>query len=211
MRHVKLPHPPLLIITDRTQAHARLDDVLADAFAAGCRWASVREKDLPPGDQVALAQRLLRVARDWDAILTLHGDPKLAQAATLDGVHLAAGDDAVAARALLGHGDLIGLSVHSVADAAKLDPSMVDYAIAGPTYATTSKPDYGPPLGMLGIGRIADATRVPIVAIGGITAQAVAELRVAGAAGIAVMGGVMRSMDPKGEVKRLIAALSARD
>jgi thiamine-phosphate pyrophosphorylase len=208
---VKLPTPPLLVITDRTQAHAPLDDVLADAFAVGCRWASVREKDLPPGEQVALAQRLLRVARDWDAILTLHGDPRLAQAATLDGVHLEAGGDAAVARALLGHGDLIGVSVHSEAEAATLDPSLIDYAIAGPAYATTSKPDYGPPLGMLGIGRIADATKVPIIAIGGITAAAVAELHVAGAAGIAVMGGVMRSMDPKGEVKRLIAALSSQD
>jgi thiamine-phosphate pyrophosphorylase len=208
---VKLPRPPLLVITDRTQAHAPLDDVLADAFAAGCRWASVREKDLPPGEQVALAQRLLRVARDWDALLTLHGDPKLAQAATLDGVHLAADGDVAAARRMLGGRDLIGVSVHSEAEAARLDPSLVDYAIAGPAYATTSKPDYGPALGMLGIGRIADATKVPIVAIGGITAAAVAELHVAGAAGIAVMGGIMRSMDPKGEVKRLIAALSSQD
>jgi thiamine-phosphate pyrophosphorylase len=207
---VRLPRPPLLVITDRTQAHAPLDDVLTAAFEAGCRWASVREKDLPPGEQVALAQRLLRVARDWDATLTLHGDPQLAQTAGLDGAHLAAGDDPAVARVLLGHGDLIGMSVHSVADAAKLDPSVVDYAIAGPAYATASKPDYGPPLGMLGIGRIADATRVPIIAIGGITAAAMAELNVAGAAGIAVMGGVMRSMDPKGEVKRLIAALSGR-
>jgi thiamine-phosphate pyrophosphorylase len=208
---VRLPDPPLLLITDRAQAHAPLDDVLAAAFAAGCRWASVREKDLPPDRQVALAQRLLRVARDWDATLTLHGDPELAQAAGLDGVHLAAGGDAVAARALLGHGDLIGVSVHSEAEAAKLAPSLVDYAIAGPAYASASKPEYGPVLGMLGIGRIADATKVPIIAIGGITAPAVAELHVAGAGGIAVMGGIMRSMDPKGEVKRLIEALSARD
>ena len=166
---------------------------------------------LPPGEQVALAQRLLRVARDWDAILTLHGDPKLAQAAGLDGVHLSAAGDAAAARVLLGHGDLIGISVHSVADVQALDPSLLDYAIAGPTYATASKSDYGPSLGMLGIGRIANATKVPIIAIGGITAEAVAELHVAGAAGIAVMGGVMRALDPKGEIKRLLQALSARD
>jgi thiamine-phosphate pyrophosphorylase len=208
---VRLPNPPLLVITDRAQAHAPLDDVLAGAFAGGCRWASVREKDLPADQQVALAQRLLRIARDWDATLTLHGDPKLAQAAALDGVHLAADGNVVAARALMGSGDLIGISVHSEAEAAKLDPSVVDYAIAGPAYATASKPDYGPSLGMLGIGRIADATKVPIIAIGGITPAAVAELHVAGAAGIAVMGGVMRALDAKGEIKRLLQALSARD
>jgi thiamine-phosphate pyrophosphorylase len=208
---VKLPKPPLLVITDRSQAHAPLEDVLAAAFAAGCRWASVREKDLAPGDQVALAQRLLRLARDWDATLTLHGDPKLAQAADLDGVHLAAGGDPAAARALMGSQALVGISLHGAAEAEQLDPAMVDYAIAGPAYATASKPGHGPVLGMLGIGRIADTTRVPIVAIGGITAEAVAEMHVAGAAGIAVMGSVMRAMDPKGEIKRLVDALSARD
>jgi thiamine-phosphate pyrophosphorylase len=208
---VRVPRPPLLVITDRTQAHAPLDDVLAAAFAAGCRWASVREKDLSSVDQVALAQSLLRVARDWDATLTLHGDPKLAQAAALDGVHLAAGSDAAAARDLLGRDALIGISLHTVAEAETLHPSVVDYAIAGPAYATASKPDYGPVLGMLGIGRIADVTKVPIIALGGITPAAVAELHVAGAAGVAVMGGVMRALDPRGEVKRLLQALSARD
>ena len=77
--HVKLPTPPLLVITDRTQAHAPLEDVLADAFAAGCRWASVREKDLAANQQVALVQRLLRVARDWDSMLTLHGASTVGQ------------------------------------------------------------------------------------------------------------------------------------
>jgi thiamine-phosphate pyrophosphorylase len=207
--HVTLPDPPLLVITDRSQAHAPLDDVLAAVFAGGCRWASVREKDLPPDKQVALAQRLHRIARDWDATLTLHGDPALATAARLDGVHLAAGGDATAARELLGADALIGISLHSEAETAKLNPAVVNYAIAGPAYASASKPDYGPVLGMLGIGRIAAASKAPIVAIGGITADVVGEMHVAGAAGVAVMGGVMRAMNPRHEVARLVEALSA--
>lgn len=208
---MRLPKPPLLVVTDRAQAHAPLEDVLAAAFAAGCRWASVREKDLSPDDQIALARRLRSVARDWDAYFTIHGDPALAHAAGLDGVHLAAGGDPVSARKVMGTHALIGISLHSEAEAEKLDPAVVDYAIAGPAYATASKPEHGHILGMLGIGRIADATRVPIIAIGGITAEAVAEMHVAGAAGIAVMGGIMRAMDPRGEVKRLLQALSSRD
>ncbi len=204
-----LPRPPLLVITDRKQAQAPLEQVLAAAFEAGCRWASVREKDLSPDEQVALAKRLFRMARDRDARLTLHGDPALTQAADLDGVHLGAGGDAAAARLRLGEGALIGISLHSAAEAEKLDPAIVDYAIAGPAYATPSKPDYGPVLGMQGVGKIAAATTVPIIAIGGITPGAVAEMRGAGAAGIAVMGGVMRAHDPAREVGRLIAAIQA--
>lgn len=204
---MKLPRPPLLVITDRKQAKAPLEDILAGSFAAGCRWASVREKDLPPDEQLALAQRLLAVAREWNAWLTLHGAPTLAQDAGLDGVHLPAGANASVARERLGSGALIGISVHRVEEAQKLDPKIVDYAIAGPAYASASKPDYGPVLGMLGISRIREATTVPIVAVGGIAPGAVAEMHVAGAAGIAVMGSIMRAGDPKDEVAHLITAL----
>jgi thiamine-phosphate pyrophosphorylase len=204
---VKLPRPPLLLVTDRKQAQAPLADILAAAFAAGCRWASVREKDLPREDQVALARHLKALASDWGARLTLHGSAALAQDAGVDGVHLPAAANASVARDMLGRHALIGISVHKEAEARKLDPAIIDYAIAGPAYATPSKPDHGPILGMLGIERIANATSVPIIAIGGITPGAVAEMHVAGAVGVAVMGGVMRAPDPRREVQSLVDAL----
>jgi thiamine-phosphate pyrophosphorylase len=204
---VRVPRPPLLVITDRQQARAPLEDILTASFAAGCRWASVREKDLAREEQIALAKRLLAIARDWDARLTLHGSPVLAQDAALDGVHLSAGANASVAREMLGLGALIGISVHKAEEAEKLDPKLVDYAIAGPAYASASKPEHGPVLGMLGIDEIAEATSVPIIAIGGITPGAVAEMHVAGAVGVAVMGSIMRAQDPAREVKNLIEAL----
>jgi thiamine-phosphate pyrophosphorylase len=202
-----LPRPPLLLVTDRQQARVPLDEVLAAAFAVGCRWASVREKDLPPAEQIALAKCLLPIARSRQARLTLHGDPALAREAGLDGVHLSAGGNPVMARQLLGSGALIGISIHAATEAEILDPAAVDYAIAGPAYATTSKPGYGPFLGPGGIADICRATSVPIIAIGGIAADRVAQMQGAGAAGVAVMGSVMRSEDPTDAVTRLIAAL----
>ena len=92
----------LLLVTDRRQAAAPLSDMLGAAFAAGCRWASLREKDLPAEEQVQLARELLPLARRFGARLTLHGDPNLALAAGVDGVHLPAGGDVAAARAALG-------------------------------------------------------------------------------------------------------------
>src|SRR3954453_10370279 len=56
---MKLPDPPLLLITDRHQARLPLVDVVRAALAAGCRWVSVREKDLSDEDQIALALTLL--------------------------------------------------------------------------------------------------------------------------------------------------------
>jgi thiamine-phosphate pyrophosphorylase len=206
---VRLPDPVLLVITDRRQARVPLADIVEAAGAAGCRGFSVREKDLPAQEQVALAQSLLPIARRFGARLMLHGDAALAKTAGLDGVHLPAGGDAAHARALLGSERLVGISIHSVAEAAKLDPALVDYAIAGPAYETESKPGYGPALGAQGMAAIVAAAGVPILAIGGIRAEKIPELVRAGAGGIAVIGSVMRASAPGEEIKRLFAALAA--
>jgi thiamine-phosphate pyrophosphorylase len=207
---VRFPHPPLLVITDRRQARAPLEEILVAAFAAGCRWASIREKDLPAGEQVALARGLLPLARQHGAALTLHGDPLIATNAGIDGVHLPAGDDARAARALLGQGALIGISIHTAHEAAALAADIVDYAIAGPAYDTPSKPGYGPVLGGAGVQAICRSTALPVIAIGGVTASATAEMIRAGAAGVAVMGSIMRAADPGDLVRRLLAVLGER-
>lgn len=205
---MRLPDPPLLLITDRKQARKPLADILAAAFAAGCRWASVREKDLPVADQIALAQSLLPIALRFGARLTLHGDAAAAQTAGADGVHLASGRDAAAARATLGANALIGLSIHTAAEAASA--SAADYIVAGPAYETASKPGYGPALNASGISAIAKRSTVPLIAVGGIAADNLSEIVQAGAAGVAVMGGIMRADDPEAETRDLISALRAQ-
>jgi thiamine-phosphate pyrophosphorylase len=200
--------PPLLLVTDRKQAVEPLADILAAAFAAGCRWASLREKDLSVPEQVALARSLMPVAHRWNARLTVHGDVATAVAAGTDGVHLAAGGDVTGVRTALGQGALVGISIHSIAEARSLDPTLVDYAIAGPVFETASKPGYGPALGPAGLRVIAATSRVPVIAIGGITPERIAEIMAAGAAGVAVMGSVMRVRDPGDEMSALLAALS---
>lgn len=202
-----LPDPPLLLVTDRRQAARPLGEVIEPACAAGCRWISVREKDLPAAEQIALARALLPIARQWGARLTLHGTAEMARAAGVDGVHLAAGSDTAEARAIIGSG-LVGASVHTIPEAAALAPPEVDYALAGPAYATASKPGYGPALGTAGITAIARSCRVPVLAIGGIAVAAVLELIPAGASGIAVMGSLMRASEVATEAMRLIAALA---
>lgn len=205
----RLPDPPLLLVTDRRQAVGPLADILAAACAAGLRFASIREKDLNESEQVSIAKRLLPIAECCGATLVLHGRPELAHSAGLAGVHLPAGTDPRRARDLLGPAALIGVSVHAPAEAARLDPDLVAWAIAGPAHATLSKPGYGPALGPAGIAAIAAACPVPVLAIGGVTAATIPDLVAAGAAGVAVMGGVMRAEDPGAAVELLLAALRA--
>ena len=204
---MQLPDPPLLLITDRRQARRPLDEIAAAAFSAGCRWVSLREKDLPPDEQVLLARAIASLARAHGARVTLHGEAALAKQAGADGVHLPAGVDPVAARKLVGPGKLIGVSIHTATEAEAIDPAIVDYALAGPAFETASKPGYGPEIGRKGLIDIARAARVPVLAIGGINPARLGELIAAGAAGVAVMGGVMRAADPAQEVRALIATL----
>jgi len=204
---VRLPNPPLLLVTDRTQARLPLEHVVEHACAGGCRWVSLREKDLPADKQIALARSLMPIAQRYGARLTLHGDADLARAAGLDGVHLPAAGNAAAARATLGPHALIGISIHSAAEAAMLVPAVIDYAVAGPAYLTASKPGYGPVLGLDGLTAICRATSAPVVAIGGIEPENAAAVTAAGAAGIAVMGSVMRGDTPRNLIVDLLAAM----
>lgn len=205
---MNLPEPPLLLVTDRTQARIPLPELVAAACAGGCRWVSVREKDLAPDEQIALVQRLKPIAQRFGARLTLHGDGTLAAAAGLDGVHLPATGDPAAARALLGPGALIGRSIHGTADAMTLNAAAIDYAIAGPAFATASKPGYGPALGPDGLAAICGAAPVPVIAIGGIDVQTVPKVMRSGVAGIAVMGAVMRAAEPGAVIKQILTAFA---
>ena len=204
---MRLPDPPLLLITDRTQARRDLLEVLAAALAGGCRWISLREKDLPDDEQIVMARMLTPIARKHGARLILHGEAALAKLAGVDGVHLPSGSDAAAARTLMGADRLVGVSIHTVTEAEAIDPQAADYALAGPAFETPSKPGYGPEIGRKGLAEMARAARTPLLAIGGINSARVGEVIAAGCAGVAVMGGVMRAADPTVEVRALVATL----
>ena len=204
-----LPDPPLLLVTDRRQARRPLAAVVAAALEAGCRWISLREKDLPQDEQIALLRLLLPLTRKHGGFLSLHGDAALAARPGADGIHLPSGSDAAAARAAIGRGKLVGLSIHSVPEAQRVDPALIDYALAGPAFETPSKPGYGPEIGRIGLAEMARAASVPLLAIGGLNTLRVPEVVAAGCAGIAAMGAVMRAADPGREVEALIVSLNA--
>ena len=204
---MRLPDPPLLLVTDRRQARVPLTEVVRSALVGGCRWVSVREKDLPDEEQITLVRMFLPMAYRHGARLTLHGDAALAQTAGADGVHLPSGSDPAAARALLGPDKLVGVSIHTATEAEAIAPGTADYAIAGPAYETASKPGYGPEIGRKGLADLARASRVPLVAIGGLNATRAAEVLAAGVAGIAVMGSIMRAPNPEQEMRALIATV----
>jgi len=204
---VKLPDPPLLVISDRRQARRPLEEVAEAVFAGGCRWFSLREKDLPPEERRALLAALVAAGRRFRAVVTAHEDIEAVVATGAGGVHLASGGSPKAARARL-WGALIGASAHTADEAAALLRAGADYVTASPIFLTESKPGYGPPLGLDGLARLVAQAPGPVVALGGISPENTASCFGTGVKGIAVMGEVMRSADPTETVESILRAMT---
>ena len=211
---MSLPDPPLLLITDRRLSRRPLEDTVAHALEAGCRWVSLREKDLPPEARLALLRRLIALGRPFAAAIGVHEDIAGALAAGAAAVHLPASADPAAARARLPAGMLLGTSAHDAAELARAASASADYATLSPVFPSASKPGYGPALGSEALARLAAGASIPVLALGGVDHARIAHCIDAGAAGVAVMGGVMGADDPgsvmAGLIKTLGAVLAAR-
>jgi len=203
---VKLPAPPLLVITDRRQARRPLEELAEAIFAGGCRWLSLREKDLAAAERRTLLSALVTLGRRWKAIVTVHEDIDAAVMGGAGGVHLPSAGSPEAARARLPDG-LIGASAHSAEEAAALLSSGADYVTVSPVFVTASKPGYGPAIGLDGLARVVAQVSGPVIALGGITAANAALCLSSGAHGVAVMGEIMRAADPRATVESILAAM----
>ena len=204
-----LPDPPLLVISDRSQATRPLVEIAEAAFRAGCRWFSLREKDLPAAGRLDFLRALVALGHRFSATVTTHEDIEAAALSAADGVHLPGGDDPAAARRRLPAG-LIGVSAHVPEEAAAQLKAGADYVTLSPIFLTASKPGYGPAVGLDALAAAARLSRGPVVALGGIGADNIAACLAAGARGIAVMGEIMRAADPEIAVRHLLAAIQKK-
>jgi thiamine-phosphate pyrophosphorylase len=158
------------------------------AVEAGIDLVQVRERDLDGGALAALVTKLLAVTRGTRTRLVVNDRLDVALACAADGVHLRGDSVPVrAARRLAPSGFLIGRSVHA-ADEAVGAGAGADYLIAGTVFPSASKAAGAPLLGIEGLRSIVNAIRVPVLAIGGISGDRIAQAASAGAAGIAAIG-----------------------
>jgi len=202
--------PSLYVVLDRAAARGRdLDDLLAAVIDGGCRMVQLREKTWPSGRLWPLARRLRARCARAGVTFVVNDRVDLAVAVEADGVHVGQDDlPARVARPLLRAGMLLGVSTHGVAQARAARDDGADYVAVGSMFATTTKPDFelvGPEL----IRTLRAEIGVPLIGIGGITHDNVAEVVRAGADGVAVISAVCAAPDPAAATRRFLELIRA--
>ncbi|HLL68217.1 MAG TPA: thiamine phosphate synthase [Micromonosporaceae bacterium] len=201
----------LHVLTDARDGRSPLT-VVAAALAGGAPVIQVRAKGCTDRELYEFALRVVDLCAAYGALCLVNDRPDVALAVRAGGVHLGAEDLPVAAaRRVLGPASVVGGTARAPAAARALVDDGASYLGVGPAYATATKDGLPAPLGPAGVGAVAAAVAVPVIAIGGITADRVPELLAAGAYGVAVVSAVSAAADPEAATRRLLAALGADD
>ena len=172
-------------------------------------WIQIREKDLSAREMLEVSRRAVAAARTTKILVNDRLDVALAAGAA--GVHLG-GESVPVAEAVhwrrAGHapaGFLIGASCHSLEEVLTGESSGADYVFFGPVFATPSKLPYGAPQGIERLTKVCRQARIPVIAIGGITAANADECLRGGAAGIAAIRLFQQAADLAALVEELRA------
>jgi thiamine-phosphate pyrophosphorylase len=180
------------------------------AVEGGVTAVQLRRKDHSARAFVEEARALVAELRPRGIPLIVNDRVDVALAADADGVHVGQDDlPAADVRRMVGEDLIVGLSVTNVAEARALDPAIVDYAGVGPVFATPTKPDAAPPLGLGGTRAVCDVLTVPVVAIGGIGLTNAAEVLTTGVVGVAVISAICGADHPRARAAQLAALTRA--
>ncbi|WP_432492683.1 thiamine phosphate synthase [Kineococcus gypseus] len=204
--------PSLYLVTDSALCGPRgVPAVVRAAVAGGVDAVQVREKGASDRDLLALVRAVQEVLEGTGVPLLVDDAVDVALVAGADGVHLGQSDlPAEDVRRLLGPQMLLGLSVSTVEQARAVPPGVVDHLGVGPVHATPTKTDAAAPLGAGGVRAVVEAAAgTPCVAIGGIGAANLHELRGTGVAGVCVVSAVCAAPDPRAAASALRAAWAA--
>jgi thiamine-phosphate pyrophosphorylase len=201
----------LIVVLDADAAGDRDLAALAGAAArGGATMLQLRAKPFAGSTLAEAARRVIAAAGGIPVIVNDRLDVALATGAA--GCHLGQDDFPIAdARQIAPAGFMLGGSAGDADEARRATRAGAHYLGVGPVRATTGKPDAGAAIGASGFARVREATTLPCVAIGGVTAADVPGLLAAGAAGIAVIGAVLGAADPEKATRALREALQAAE
>jgi thiamine-phosphate pyrophosphorylase len=186
-------------------------DLALLAFAGGAETVQYRRKDAATLILYNEASVLSAACRRKGVPLIVNDRADVALAADASGVHLGDQDLPVPlAREMLGPMRLIGGSADNLEEASVLEDSGADYLGIGPVFPTSSKSDTGPVLGLDGLERAVRGTRIPLIAIGGITRRNLPAVLATGVHGVAILSDFCLAEDPERAAAEMSAILGRR-
>jgi thiamine-phosphate pyrophosphorylase len=180
----------LYVITDSQRAGGHLPIARA-ALAGGAQIIQLRDKETSLPHLLAIADEMRRLTRQYNALFIINDRADLTLCCEADGVHLGPDDLPVGAvRRLLGPHRIIGASCGTKEEALAAWHAGADYIGCGAIFGTQTKSDAGEAIGLEALREIAEATRLPVAAIGGVHLGNIAQTRQAGASMAAVITAV---------------------
>ena len=201
----------LYLVTDRSLARGRATaEIVREAVAGGVTCVQLREKNCSTREFLAEARAVQAVLRGTGVPLIINDRVDIALAVGAEGVHLGQQDmDLTDARWLGPPKWIIGVSAESLADAMRAEQDGADYIGVSPVFATPTKTDTAPPLGLAGLRAMRAAVKIPLVAIGGIQLQNAREVMRAGADGLAVVSAIVAADSPRAAAASLRREIEA--
>ena len=198
---------PLYAILDPSQTEGRpCSSVLQELLNAGARIIQLRAKEMAAREFLDLAREARTLSRARGCLFIVNDRADIALAAEADGVHLGQEDlPLYVARRLLGTDKIIGISTHDLEQAREAEQGGADYIGFGPIFGTATKDTGYSARGLTMLKEIRQAVKIPIVAIGGINENNVAQVWQAGADSAAIISDLMRAGDVTEKVKRILA------
>lgn len=195
----------IYLVTDEACLHGRpLLECVEEALAAGVTLVQYRAKAADGAVLYAEACKLKELCDKYNVPLIINDRLDIALAVGAAGVHLGQGDlPCAVARRLLGEDFIIGVSAHNPAEAVQAVSEGADYLGCGAVFGTATKHDVAK-LGLENLRAIRKAVAVPMVGIGGITADNYAEVLATGANGAAIVSGILAQEDIGAAVKNLL-------
>jgi thiamine-phosphate pyrophosphorylase len=195
----------LCVITDTlVQTRFSHEELAALALEGGADMIQLREKGISDRDLTEVARRMKSVCELGGAQLIINDRLEVARDSGAHGIHLGRGDASLAAaRAALGTRGVIGATAHTLEEALAAEAAGADYLGFGHIFPTASKHKTTPPVGLEALARVCAAVRIPVLAIGGITADNARACIDAGAHGVAVIAAVCTAPDPRAATARI--------
>lgn len=198
------PDYSIYLVTDDGCLQGRaLIECVREALEGGVTLVQYRAKTASSAEMYAEALQLKALCDSFNVPLIINDRLDIAMAVGAAGVHLGQDDlPCAAARKLLGEDYIIGVSAHNPAEAKAALQSGADYLGCGAVFGTATKADVQK-LGTDGLAAICKAKGLPVVGIGGVTADNYREVRAAGADGAAIVSGILAQPDIRATVKAI--------